>query len=286
VLSGFRHPLAKPQNVAGEVTKNQRMERMVLVLRPALAQEKALEELIRRQQDPASPYYHQWLTPASFGERFGISQRDLDQVVNWLELHGMEVEEIAPSRRAIIFSGSVARVESAFHTSIQKYLVRGESHFANATDPEIPEALAEVVHGVVSLHDFRSAPQFVGPYAAPAFTNSYGAHFLSPKDWDTIYDVGALYGQGLDGSGQSIAVLGRVDVALQDVRTFRSNSGLPAKDPQMIVNGPDPGFPDCNDEVEAALDVEWARSPRTRPSNSLPRNRERPMASTCQRSMP
>jgi subtilase family serine protease len=205
VLPGSRHPLAKPQNLIGTVAKDQPMERMVLVLRPDLAQEKALEELIRAQQDPASPYYHQWLTPAAFGERFGISQRDLHQVVNWLAMHGMEVEEIAPSRRAIVFSGAAALIESAFHTSIQKYLARGESHFANATDPEIPQALADVVQGVVSLHDFRSAPQLVGPYTAPTFTNSYGAHFLSPKDWDTIYDVGPLYGQGLDGTGQSIA---------------------------------------------------------------------------------
>jgi len=258
VLSGYRHPLAKSKYAVGDVPKDQGMKRMILVLHPDSGQEKALAELIRAQQDPGSPYYHQWLTPESFGERFGISQKDLDQVVNWLEMHGMEVEEIPLSRRALVFSGSVAEVESAFHTSIQKYLVKGESHFANATDPEIPQALAEVVHGVVSLHDFRSAPQLAGPYAAPNFTNAYGAHFLSPKDWETIYDVGPLYGQGLDGTGQSIAVLGRVDVALQDVRTFRSNSGLPAKDPQMIVNGPDPGFPDCNDEAESALDVEWA----------------------------
>jgi len=257
-LSGYRHPLAQPKYSVGEAPKEQRMERMILVLGPDSAQERALEELIRAQQDSGSPYYHQWLKPASFGTRFGISQRDLDQVVYWLQTHGMEVEEIPASRRAIVFSGSVAEVESAFHTSIQKYFASGESHFANATDPEIPQALAPVVRGVVSLHDFRSAPQMTGPYASPTFTAANGAHFLSPKDWDTIYDVGPLYGQGLDGTGQSIAVLGRVDVALQDVRTFRSNSGLPAKDPQMIVNGPDPGFPDCSDEAETALDVEWA----------------------------
>ena len=234
------------------------MERMVLVLRPDSAQEKALEELIRAQQDPASPLYHQWLTPESFGKRFGVSQKDLEHVVKWLQMHGMEVDEIPPSRRSIVFSGSVGQVQSAFHTSIRKYFVRGESHYANATDPKIPQAFGQVVHGVVSLHDFRSAPQLVGPYLIPSYTAANGAHFLSPQDWDTIYDVGPLFSHGLDGAGQSIAVLGRVDVAMQDVRTFRSNSGLPANDPQVIVNGPDPGFPDCSDEAEAALDVEWA----------------------------
>jgi subtilase family serine protease len=67
-----------------------------------------------------------------------------------------------------------------------------------------------------------------------------------------------IYAQGLDGTGQSIAVLGRVDVALSDVRTFRTNAGLPPNDPQMIINGPDPGFAWCDDELESAMDVEWA----------------------------
>jgi subtilase family serine protease len=254
-LSGSRHPSATAKNAAEEVSPDRRMERMVLVLRADSTQETALEELIRAQQDPGSPYYHQWLTPQSFGKRFGISQNDLAEVVKWLQGHGMEVDEISASRRSVVFSGSAGQVQSAFHTSIRRYLVGGESHYANATDPEIPQAFAGVIHGVVSLHDFHSAPQMV---SGPAYTAGNGAHFLAPQDWDTIYDVGPLYGQGLDGAGQSIAVLGRVDVALSDVRTFRANSGLPANDPQMIVNGPDPGFPDCNDEAESALDVEWA----------------------------
>jgi len=254
-LSGQRHPSAKTEYAIGDVPPEQRMERMVLVLSPSPDQEAALEELIRAQQDPGSPYYHQWLTPAAFGKRFGVSIRDLEQVVIWLQMHGMEIEEIPLSHRAIVFSGTAAQVETTFHTAMRKYSVRGETHFANATDLEIPEALAVAVRGVVSLHDFLSTPNYV---VVPAYTAGNGAHFLMPQDWDTIYDVGPLYNQGIDGTGESIAVLGRVDVALQDVRTFRNNAGLPANDPQMIVNGADPGFPDCNDEAESALDVEWA----------------------------
>jgi subtilase family serine protease len=230
------------------------MQRMVLVLRPDPAQEAALEELLRAQQDPASPYYHQWLSPDSFGKRFGVSRNDLSRIVTWLASHGMQVDEVPASRRSIVFSGTAGQVNSTFHTSIQKYSVRGESHFANSTDPQIPAALVPVVQGVVSLHDFRSASQIV----TPSYTAVNGVHFLSPQDWDVIYDVNPLFRQGLDGTGQSIAVLGRVDVALSDVRKFRSDAGLPANDPQMIVNGPDPGFPNCNDEAESALDVEWA----------------------------
>ena len=93
-LSGNVYPLATSANMVGAVLPDQPMAKMVLVLRPDASQELALEELIRAQQDPNSPYYHQWLTPESFGERFGVSQNDLAQIVSWLETQGMKVDEI------------------------------------------------------------------------------------------------------------------------------------------------------------------------------------------------
>ena len=255
-LSHHVHPWAKTENMVGEVLPGQSMNRMVIVLRPDPTQDAALEELIRIQQDPASPYYHQWLTPETFAEHFGASQNDLYQVSSWLEMHGMKVDEIPSSHRAIIFSGTAGQVEAAFHTQMRMYSVQGQIHFANATDPEIPQALASVVKGIVSLHDFRSAPQHT---VIPSYTAANGAHFLMPGDWNAIYDVKPLYSQGLDGTGQSIAVVGRQGIRMTDVRTFRTNAGLPANDPQVTnVNGVDPGFTDCTDEEEAALDIEWA----------------------------
>ena len=254
-LSGQRHQLARPEFAIGDVAPDHRMERMVLVLEPDADQERALEALIQEQQNPGSPLYHQWLSPEAFGERFGISERDLNQVTNWLQRYGLAIEEIPSSRRTIVFSGTAAQVSSAFHTAIRTYSVGGAVHYANATDPEIPQALAGVVRGAVSLHNFESKPAIA---AAPAYTAANGAHFLAPRDWAKIYDVDRLYSLGLDGAGQSIAVIGRIDIDLKDVRTFRANAGLPANDPQIIVNGEDPGTPWCEDEAESTLDVEWA----------------------------
>ena len=210
------------------------------------------------QHDPKSPSYHQWLTPESYAEHFGISENDLAQVVDWLQMHGMSVDEVTPGRRSVIFSGTAGQVESAFHTQIHTYKIGGEVHHANASEPEIPVALFRVVGGLVSLHDFRSQPlhsQVNKP--SPEFTAGSG-HYLSPADFATIYDVAPLYQQTLTGSGQSVAIVGRSNINLADLRLFRSSYGLPANDPQIIVNGADPGIVSANEEVEAALDVEWS----------------------------
>jgi subtilase family serine protease len=137
-LTGNVYPLATSANMVGGVSPDQPIAKVVLVLRPDASQDAALEELIRAQQDPSSPYYHQWLTPETFGERFGVSQNDLAQIVSWLETQGMKVDEIPSSRRSIVFSGTAGQVETAFHTQMRKYSVRGQIHFANATNPEIP----------------------------------------------------------------------------------------------------------------------------------------------------
>lgn len=255
-LRGSVHPSVKLARAIGELPRGQKMERIILVLAPSPAQEDALAELLRAQQDPGSSEYHRWLTPEEFGNRFGASTNDVATVSQWLADHGLQLDELPASRRTIVFSGAVEHVEAAFHTSIQRFVVRGENHFANASEIQIPRALAPVIRGVLSLHDFRSAPQISPP--VPMFTISSGMNFLSPLDWDAIYDVNPLLTQSIDGTGVSIAVLGRVDVSLSDVRAFRSEMALPANDPQIILNGPDPGVSNSGDQMESSLDVEWA----------------------------
>ncbi len=254
--------MARSEYDQGLAPPETRLEQMVLVLRPDADQQKALDELVAAQQDPASPEYQQWLTPETFGERFGLSQTDLDQVVNWLQASGFEVEPVAPSRRVVVFSGTAGQAAQAFHTEIHTYAVRGVQHHANATPPEIPVALAEVVQGVVSLHDFHTQPQHSRLRAEaqikPDYSASDGSHYVAPGDFATIYDVKALYSNSTDGTGQSIAVIGRTNISLSDVQTFRSSMGLPANNPTIVLNGKDPGIVSSDEEAEAILDTEWA----------------------------
>ena len=53
------------------------------------------------------------------------------------------------------FSGTAGQIREAFHTEIHYLEVNGEQHFANMSDPRIPEALAPAVAGIVSLHNFK-----------------------------------------------------------------------------------------------------------------------------------
>lgn len=257
-LSGNRHPLANAQYDVGAVSPDFRMDRMLITLLPDAAQQDALIQLIAEQHDPESPYYHQWLTPQQYGVLFGVSESDAAQVTGWLQAHGMEVEELTAGRRSIVFSGSAAQVESAFHTSIHTYKIGAEVHHANASDPEIPKAFSGVVAGIVSLHDFRSEPMHTGARIPTSEFTSGGTYYLAPADFATIYDLAALYQQSISGSGQSVAIVARSNINIADVRQFRTAFDLPANDPQIIVNGSNPGILSSGEETEADLDVEWS----------------------------
>ncbi len=257
-LSGNRHPLANAQYDAGAVSPDFRMDRMLITLLPDTTQEDALIQLIAEQHNPESPYYHQWLTPQQYGELFGVSESDATQVTAWLQGHGMEVEELAAGRRSIVFSGTAAQVESAFHTSIHSYKIGAEVHHANASDPEIPKAFSGVIGGIVALHDFRSEPMHTGTRIPTSeFTNG-GSYYLAPSDFATIYDLAPLYQQSINGSGQSVAIVARSNINVADVRQFRTAFDLPANNPQIIVNGTNPGILSSVEETEADLDVEWS----------------------------
>jgi len=260
-IPGTTHPAIAVATPAGRAPAGLPMERMLMHLNSSPEQAAALQQLLAEQQDPASPQYHAWLTPAQFGERFGLAQQDLDTIALWLQSQGFQVTEVAPGRRSIEFSGTARQVENAFHTQINRYLWNGERHTANAGDISIPEALAPVVAGVASLHDFRKRAMHHmvrAAGAAPETDLSGGAHGLSPFDFAAIYDVSSLWNSGFDGTGQSIAIVAETNIKLTDVTGFRSLFGLPANSPQVIVNGTNPGILTDGEETEADLDVEWA----------------------------
>ena len=255
VLHGGVHPLARPE-LAGELLDAAAgITGISLDLQPTPAQQAALETFLEQQRDPSSPDYRHWLTPREFGDRFGLSEADIANLASWLTAQGFTIEHIGEARNWILFSGSAGQIARAFHTSLRYYLVDGERHFANESDPSVPATLAGIVGGIRGLDDFRPRPSH-SITAVPYFTSG-SSHYLAPDDLATIYNIKSLYQAGFDGTGMKLVIAGQTDVSLSDVRSFRSNFGLTAKDPQIVLAGADPGTSQ-DDLMEAELDLQWA----------------------------
>ncbi|MGP0071535.1 MAG: protease pro-enzyme activation domain-containing protein [Bryobacteraceae bacterium] len=238
----------------GRLGPSEKISFITLGLRRTAAEQAALNRLLDDLQNPASPDYHHWLTPEEFGQRFGASANDIAQVTAWLKSQGMTVEDTARGRNWIMFSGTAGQIEQAFHTELHRYDVNGERHFAIASDPSVPAALAPLVLGFRGLDDFRLQPAGGHPKFNPP--NGYPTpHVLVPGDIAAIYDLDPLYAAGLDGSGQTVAVVGASEVYKADLQEFRSTTGLAALQVQSVVYGTAPGITGA--QAEADIDLEW-----------------------------
>lgn len=269
-LKGNTHPLALPRFDVAAAPADLPMQRMMLILKRSPDQEADLLKLLDNQQDKSSASYHKWLTPEQFGQEFGPADADIQAVTTWLQSNGFQVAPVSKGRVTIEFSGSASQVQQAFHTAIHKYQVNGQPHWANANDPEIPAALAPVIAGVHSLHNFYATPQLimakqrlqatVKPGPRPQVTFPDGTHALVPSDYGVIYNAAPILTSGINGQGETIAVVARSNLFNQgqDVTDFRSTFGVCCGTLNIVLNGADPGDLGGGEEGEATLDASWS----------------------------
>jgi subtilase family serine protease len=269
-MTGQLHPLARGEYDKGPADPSMKLSRLTLVLKKSEQQSAELNRLLVDLQDPKSPNYHRWLTPEVYADRFGLNPADLSQIAHWLESQGLKVTSVARARNAITVTGTVGRIENAFHTEIRKYVIAGEAHYANATEPSLPRAFESSVLAIHGLHNFRlqahhvMAPKRLSARAGtrPQYTDaSSGGHYLAPDDYATIFDINALYSSGIDGSSQTIVIVGQTDIDPSHLNTFRETFGMsdPSLKTILIPDSDDPGYSET-DAQESDLDLEWASS--------------------------
>lgn len=265
-IPGSTSPRAMHSTDLGSIAPDTRFQGISLIFSRTPAQEADLSALLVAQQTPGSPSYHQWLTPAQFGARFGVSDNDLATTEAWLQSQGFTIDAVSPSRESITFSGSAASIESAFGAPIHYFRANSDTitHYAPAHDLTVPAALSSVVLGVANLTNYRAQSHAI---LKPAFTSvSTGNHFLTPKDVATIYDVNTAYNAGYTGLGQTIVVLGQSAVLSTDITNFQTAAGVPANTPNYILvpnsgsSVVNPNGSTSGDEGESDLDIEYASS--------------------------
>ena len=256
-LSGSVHSQARSANDAGPTPAATPMLRMTLALQRTPEQQAALDAFSAAVQDPSSPLYHKWLTPQEFGSHFGLTQNDLDRVSAWLTSKGFTIDDIPSGRWTIVFSGTVAQVQSAFHTSIHNYTLRNRTFFANSNDPQVPQSLDGMILGIDGLNNFPMA-HGPSPNLPEAVTNA-GAHFLDPVDFYTIYDVVPLFQKGLSGNGVNIAAIESCTMDISLAGTYWSLEGVGSQGFWYTDYGT-PATCSSDESGEVYLDIEWAQN--------------------------
>jgi len=274
-LGGNTTPAAtRAENDRGLVADDLRFEHLLLLLKRDPETEARLKTEIDAMHDPASPEFHHWLTAEQFGALYGIHPQDSDAVQDWLRSHGFTINQIYKNGMVLDLAGTAKQIREAFHTEIHSLVLpNGDKHIANTSNPQVPAALAPAIEGM-SLHDFfpkprvtkmrpvsydhnagRWHPQYTLPFDGTTF------YVVAPFDFATIYNLKPLWSQGFTGKGVTIATVEDTNLLHpSDWSTFRQTFGLSGftqgNFKQVYPGCPNPG--QNGDEIEAALDVEWA----------------------------
>ena len=241
-----------------------RLDRMLLLLQPSGAQQKSLDTLLAAQQSAGNANYHQWLIPAQFADRFGVSAKDAAAVVTWLRGQGFTVAPLPAGRGWVEFSGTVGQVQRAFGAQVKTVAANADgTRYALSGTAKFPAAIAGQIKGLVSLDGALSAaaitvPVETGERAEALATESSlsTAKALTPSLARGWLQAAALKTNGVTGAGESIAIPARSDVRQEDFAAFRKSFGLP--DAALSVHAASANVGRTADEAAAMLAASWA----------------------------
>ena len=190
-------------------------------------------------------------------------------MLDWLRGEGFAVRAW-PNRLRVDFSGPVAAVERTFGVRMGQYQYRGHHILANDAAPLLPAQFAATV-AMVRLDTFPVAEPTAAPHSSGGTIDT-----MAPHDIYTAYDALPVLDRGIDGSGQTVAVVARSNFRDSDISTFQRNFGVRVRSASRVFPGNDPGIGAINgycrqmspasvkrqcimdNEGEVLIDVEWA----------------------------
>jgi subtilase family serine protease len=247
--------------------------------------EGALTAFLAGQSDRTSPYFHDFLTPAQFGQRFGPSASQVATVEASLRAAGLTPGAVTPNRLTIPVTASAQQVERAFGISLVRYRLAGADGriaYANSAAPKLAAAAEPLVTGVLGLNDLTlsqgelsqptgpsgpagaratrpttvNRPDVAGPQAcadASATANQFGAY--TANELASYYLMSPLYGLGDFGQGVRIALAEIGPNLPTDISTYEKCYNIKTAVKYLKVDG-GAGTGSGAPSPEAALDIE------------------------------
>ena len=191
-----------------------------LVLKGRLGADAAIAAV----NDPHSPEYHHFLSPAEYARRFGADSATVASVVSALRANGLRVPMATASAGLLSAQGTAGTLEALFGVRLSDYCdSHGERYIAPDGAPRIPASLAGV-SGVLGL-DTRSV-MHTGSQSHPQRPQASGVAGYGPPELRRAYDLEPLYQAGLDGAHQTVALPEIDQFRKSDTQSYDQTFGL------------------------------------------------------------
>ena len=284
---GARPSWARATNLVRGVRPDSRVDFLVFL---GWRDPAAVTAVARSVSDPNSASYGHYLSASAFRARFSPTASDVDAVRSWLDGADLRVDAVPASRLWVAASGRASDVERALGTTLGMYRVGRTLRRAPSSDPLVPAALSGIVRGFVGLSDVRmqvgigtrlpKPPAFKNGRPCSAYwgekmaddkPSAYGATApytvcgYAPDQLRSAYGVSDAIAAGVDGTGQTVAVIDAFASPTidRDLRKYSDRHGLPAADLTQYNAPVTPGSDIGNQQGwwgEETLDLEAVHS--------------------------
>jgi uncharacterized repeat protein (TIGR01451 family) len=269
VLHGHRPALAAQLPALGALVDTAPMN---LAIGLPLRNQGVLSNLLQDLYNPASPNYHQFLSPQQFTDQFGPAEEDYQKVIQFAKQHGLKVSRTHSNRMIVDVSGPAANVAHAFQVKFNTYHHPKENRdfFAPDNEPSVPAGLSiSDISGLDNLR--RPYPHLRQSALAVASGATKGipprlsaATVVKPANGSGPFGTYAgddfrrayIPGSTLNGSGQSVALVQFDGYYESDVQAYEALVGRTNIPLQNILIDGFGGAPITFGQIEVTLDIE------------------------------
>jgi kumamolisin len=192
-----------------------------------------LESFLVDLYNPKSPSYRHFLTPPQFTERFGPSQANYNELVNFARTNGLTVYGGSRDGMNVQVKAPVAAIEAAFHININTYQHPTENRTFYSPDREPTTNLSFPLWHISGLDNYSiPKPRLVkkSDYAqahgmSPDAVVSHATTGSGPSASFLGSDMRAAYygNGGLTGAGQNLGLFEYEGTDLADLNTYFTN---------------------------------------------------------------
>ncbi len=235
-------------------------ERLKVTIGLPLRNQEQLDALRQQLHDPASPLYHQWITPETFTVQFGPTAEEYAKVVAWAEAKGLEVMT-APNRLLLNVAGETSAIESAFAVTMSRY--QHPSGITFQSPDRVPTMDLDVAIDTINgLNDLIKPVKRMTRAQAVARAGSGPQGSFFGTDLRKAYAAGVP--STVSGSGQSIALFEFSEDYAVDISNYFNAAGIPLPTITVVpvAGGVTPNPGNGNDvyfgQDEACVDIEVA----------------------------
>jgi subtilase family serine protease len=172
----------------------------------------SLDATVQQIYDNSSPNYHHWLTMSQFKAQFAPTAQDVAVVQEFLASHNLTLTSVGPNNHFVVARGTVADLQQAFNTQIQRRMVSGAMHRMNTSEPRIDGPAASLISTVQGLSDLAYQTR---------------VHRAANPVTGEPYDAVSISAAGISGGNNGLFFSGQCLRPPQTV-TLKSPGGFPA----------------------------------------------------------